>query len=212
MATGLLGRKVGMTQLFDEDGRVVPVTLIQTGPCTVLQVKTSEKDGYAAIQLGFADMPRSRAKRPHRRHVAKANTEPKKFIREIRDADVDKFELGQELTVEVFNEITHVDVIGITKGKGFQGGMKRFGFRGKSASHGTKKCHRHIGSTGMSATPARVLKGTHMPGHMGNQRRTARHLRVVRVDKDKNLLVVQGTVPGANGGFLTIREAKKTSS
>ena len=212
MGKGLLGRKLGMTQIFDDAGNVVPVTLIEAGPCIVLQIKQAQPDGYDALQLGFADRRRAVAKRPHRGHVAKANTEPKRFVREFRHDGVQQYELGQELTLDVLGEMTHVDVIGTTKGRGFQGGMRRHGFHGKEATHGSKKNHRSLGSTGCSATPARTSKGRKMPGQMGNVRCTARHLEVVTVDKDQNLLAVRGSVPGANGGFLVIQEAKKSIS
>jgi large subunit ribosomal protein L3 len=210
MGKGLLGRKLGMTQIFDDAGNVVPVTLIEAGPCAVLQIKQTNADGYDAVQLGFADRPRRAAKRPHRGHVAKANTEPKRFVRELQHKDTGGLELGQQLTVDELGEITHVDVIGTTKGCGFQGGMKRHHFHGKEASHGSKKNHRSLGSTGCSATPARTIKGRKMAGQMGNVRCTARNLEIVTVDKDKNLLAVRGSVPGANGGFLVIQQSKKT--
>ena len=210
MAEGLLGRKIGMTQLFDDDGRVVPVTLIEAGPCTVLQVKQTETDGYGAVQLGFADRPRHTATRPHRGHVAKADAEPKRFVREIRRDDADQLQRGQVLTVDVFGAIGFVDVIGMTKGRGFQGVMRRYGFHGKSATHGAKKVHRSMGSTGNSATPSRTVKGRRMPGQMGAVRRTSRHLSVVGIDSAKNLLIVGGSVPGANGGLVVVRESKKS--
>ena len=209
MPEGLLGRKLGMTQIFDDDGQVVPVTLIEVGPCTVLQVRQTETEGYSAVQLGFGDRPRHTATRPHRGHVAKADAEPKRFVREIRRDDADQFRRGQVLKVDVFDTIGFVDVIGTTIGRGFQGVMKRYGFHGKTATHGTKKVHRSMGSTGCSATPSRTVKGRRMPGHTGSVRRTSRHLKVVKVDSEKNLLAVRGSVPGANGGFLVIRESKK---
>ena len=209
MAKGLLGRKLGMTQIFDGAGHIVPVTLIEIGPCTVLQVKQTDTDGYNAVQLGFADRPRHTATRPSRGHVAKAKAEPKRFVRELRCDDVDPFERGQQLTVDQLESLEFVDVIGTTKGRGFQGVMRRYGFHGKEATHSAKKVHRQMGSTGCSATPSRTIKGRAMPGQMGNVRCTARHLEIVRIEPDRNLLVVRGSVPGANGGFLVVRESKK---
>jgi len=211
MGIGLLGRKLGMTQVFDDDGRVVPVTLLEVGPCTVLQIKTQAgPDGYNAVQLGFADRAREKATDPHRGHVAKAKTEPKRFIREFRRDDADQLQLGQQLTVDLFDEIPFVDVVGVTKGRGYQGVMRRHGFHGKEATHGAKKVHRQLGSSGCSATPSRTIKGRRMPGQMGHVRSTARRLEVVKIDSEKNLLVVRGSVPGANGGFLMVRKAKNS--
>ncbi len=222
MATGLLGRKVGMTQIYDESGRVVPVTVIQAGPCDVLQVRTPERDGYEAVQLGFVDKPRRLASRSGRGHVArldsrrskrlsqagvellpKANCEPKYFIREFRGAP-GEVKVGSTLDVGVFEEIKAVDVTGVSKGRGFSGVMKRHNFSGQRATHGVKKCHRHAGGTGCSAYPSRVIKGKRMAGQYGNTRSTQRNLKVVRIDKENNLLVIRGAVPGPNGGYLII--------
>jgi len=225
MQTGLLGRKVGMTQLFDETGKVIPVTVIQAGPCHVLQVRTLDRDGYEAVQLGFEDKARRRASRSERGHVArlesksakrregaeplpKAGCEPKRFIREIR-GPVDGAEVGQELRVGVFEGCESVDVVGISKGRGTAGAMKRHNFSGQRASHGVKKVHRHVGSIGQSAYPSRVLRGHRMAGRYGNARTTVRNLRVVRIDADNNLLIVRGAVPGPNGGYVTIRKTNK---
>ena len=227
MAVGLLGRKVGMTQIFDQTGQVVPVTVIQAGPCHVLQVRTAARDGYEAVQVGFSDKPRRLASRSVRGHVArldskrqkeraaagvqpvaKADCEPQRFVREFRTAG-DGFEVGQELKVDVFSAIKAVDVVGITKGHGTTGAMKRHHFAGQRASHGVKKVHRHVGSIGMNTDPHHVFKGHRMAGHMGNARRTARNLLVVRVDSENNLLLVRGAVPGPNGGYLVIRQSNK---
>ena len=211
---GLLGRKLGMSQWFDESGSVVPVTVLEVGPCTVLQVKTRQKDGYDAVQLGFCDRARARATRPQRGHAQKAGAEPKQFIREIRlDEDASALaekagvtcEPGAEWTVDALADKTRVSVTGLTKGRGFQGVMKRHGFGGLGASHGVSGVHRHGGSIGQAADPARVMRGTRMPGHMGCTRCTVRHAKVVRVDGEKNLLLIKGGVPGAAGGFLMIR-------
>lgn len=227
MAVGLLGRKVGMTQIYDQTGEVIPVTVLQAGPCDVLQLRTEARDGYEAVQLGYLDKPRRLASRSGRGHVArldskrqrrrsaagvepvpKAGCEPKRFIREIRGS-IDGYEVGQELKVDVFSEIKAVDVVGTSKGRGTAGAMKRHNFRGQRASHGVKKVHRHVGGTGCSADPARLFKGTRMAGRYGNARCTARNLKVVRVDVENNLLVVRGAVPGPNGGFVMIRATNK---
>ena len=223
MAMGLLGRKVGMTQVFDEAGAAIPVTVIEAGPCHVLQIRTADRDGYSSVQVGYLDKPRRLASRSQRGHVAKldsrrsrtrtkagvepvdkAGCEPKRMVREFRDAG-DGFSVGQELTVEVFNDAKAVDVTGTTKGRGTAGVMVRHNFKGQRASHGVKKVHRHGGGTSMNTFPARVFKGKRMAGRHGNARVTARNLKVVRVDKDNNLLLVRGAVPGANGGYVVIR-------
>ena len=230
MIKGILGRKVGMTQVFDEVGKAIPVTVIEAGPCNVLQVRSEERDGYSAIQLGFVDKPRRKALRSERGHVtnlsskrsktraaagvavaAKANCEPKRYVREFLGA-ADGFEVGQVVTVETFNEVKFVDVAGITKGRGFAGVMKRHNFHGQRASHGVKKVHRHGGSTGALAAwrgGGRPKKGKKMPGHYGTDRVTVRNLKVVRVDGVNNLLLVYGAVPGANGGLLIVKETNK---
>lgn len=232
MPVGILGRKVGMTQVYDDNGVVVPVTVIEAGPCSVLQVRTPEKDGYSAVQLGFADKPRRLASKSERGHVAhlsskrqkakaesgaeplpKADCEPKRFVREFRtDGEEHGCEVGQEIKVDAFAEVRRVDVIGVSKGRGFAGGMKRHGFKGMSASHGVKRVHRRGGSIGMSADPARVIKGKRMPGHFGNKRVTIRHQKVIRVDVENNLLLVKGAVPGHNGSFVVVRHTNKKDS
>ena len=213
MIVGLLGQKVGMTQIFEEDGTAVPVTVLRVGPCTVLQVKTPERDGYYAIQLGFDDKPRGKATKPERGHAKKhANAEPKRFIREIRqDGPVDWKE-GDVLTVSLFEGISAVDVTGTSKGRGTAGTMKRGGFGGLPASHGVKRKHRSPGSIGATTDPGRVLKGKKMAGHMGNARVTVRNLKVVRVYPEENLLLVCGGVPGPNRGYVIVRQSKKLRS
>jgi large subunit ribosomal protein L3 len=212
MQVGLLGRKVGMTQIYKEDGTVVPVTVLECGPCTVLQVRTPERDGYNALQLGFDDKKRKSATQAERGHARKAGAEvePKRFVRELRqDAPVDGVEAGQTMTVEVFNEIKSVDVTGTSKGRGYAGVIKRHGFRGLRATHGVKRMHRHPGSSGPSADPSRTRKGIRKPGHMGVDRVTVRNLKVERVDLQNNLLLIRGAVPGPNGGYLVIRQTNK---
>jgi large subunit ribosomal protein L3 len=227
MAIGLLGRKVGMTQLFEEAGEVVPVTVIQVGPCHVLQIRTKDRDGYDAVQLGYLDKPRRLAIRSERGHVAKldskrskqragagieavpkADCEPKRLIREFRTS-ADDVSVGDEIAVDSFAEVKSVDVVGTSKGRGFSGVMKRHNFSGQRATHGVKKCHRHLGGTGCSAYPSRLFKGKKMPGQYGNARCTVRNLKVVRIDAENNLLVVRGGIPGPNGGFVVIRETNK---
>jgi large subunit ribosomal protein L3 len=227
MAVGLLGRKVGMTQIYESTGEVIPVTVLRAGPCHVLQLKTQERDGYEAVQLGYLDKPRRLASRSSRGHVAKldskrqrgraaagveaiakADCEPKRFVRELRGSP-DGYEVGQELKVDVFSEIKAVDIVGTSKGRGTAGPMKRHNFRGQRASHGVKKVHRHAGGTGCSATPSRLFKGKQMAGHYGNVRCTARNLKVVQIDVENNLLVVRGAVPGPNGGFVVIQQTNK---
>ena len=209
MRVGLLGRKVGMTQIFEANGKAVPVTILECGPCTVLLVRTPERDGYSAVQLGFDDKKRKNATAAERGHAKKVNAEPKRYVREIRqNAPTDAAE-GNTLTVEVFNGVTHVDVVGTSKGRGFAGVMKRHGFRGLRASHGVKRMHRHPGSSGPSADPSRTQKGIRKPGQFGNARVTVRNLKVVRIDPTNNLLLVEGAVPGPAGGYLTISQTNK---
>jgi large subunit ribosomal protein L3 len=212
MRVGLLGRKVGMTQIFETDGTAVPVTVLECGPCTVLQLRTAERDGYSAVQLGFADKRRKVATQAERGHAKKVGAEPKRYVRELRQssaADIADVTEGQTLTVAVFSEVKNVDVIGTSKGRGYSGVVKRHGFKGLRASHGVKRMHRHPGSSGPSADPAHTRKGIRKPGQYGHARITVRNLKVVRVDPDNNLLLVRGAVPGPNGGFLTIRQTNK---
>jgi large subunit ribosomal protein L3 len=198
-----------MTQIYKEDGTVVPVTVLECGPCMVLQVRTEEHDGYHAWQLGFHDKKRKSATQAERGHARKVNTEPKRFVREVRQDGPTSVTQGQTLTVELFNQIGHVDVIGISKGRGYAGVMKRHGFRGLRASHGVKRMHRHPGSSGPSADPSRTLKGVRKPGQFGHERVTVRNLEVVQVDQTNNLLLLRGAVPGPNGSFVTVRQTNK---
>lgn len=204
MPLGLLGKKVGMTHVYDESGSVIPVTVIQAGPCVVLQVKTSATDGYDALQLGFGDQKPHRVTKPFEKHCAKADTLPKRFVREIKLDGPGEYELGQQLRVDIFNEVKTVSVTGTSKGKGFAGVMKRHGFKGFPSTHG-QMGNRIPGSIGTSATPSRVLKGTRMGGHMGACRVTTRNLKVVSVDEENNLLVVKGAIPGCRSGYLIIQ-------
>ena len=206
MRVGLLGRKVGMTQIYEPDGTAVPVTVLECGPCMVLQVRTPERDGYSAVQLGFGDKRRKNATQAERGHAKKVNAEPQRFVREFRQEQPADVAEGQTLTVEVFNAIPRVDVIGTSKGRGFTGVLKRHGFKGLRATHGVKRMHRHPGSSGPSADPAHTRKGIRKPGHHGHARITVKNLKVVRVDLTNNLLLVRGAVPGPNGGFLMVRQ------
>jgi len=210
----LLGRKVGMTRVYDEKGVVIPVTVVQAGPCVVTQVKTQDsKDGYNAVQLGFEDVKERRSTKPVVGHCRKTGkTEPKRFLREIRLNDKPTVEAGATVDVGIFELIKFVDVSGTSKGKGFQGGMKRWGFGGQPGSHGTERKHRSPGGIGGGQAPrglGRGIKlGKKMAGHMGDENITARCLQLVSVDKEKNLLLIKGTVPGANGGVVFVRQAK----
>ena len=204
---GILGRKIGMTQVFDDVGHAVPVTVVEAGPCHVAQLKTEETDGYSAVQLSFG--PGRRPNKAVAGHYAKAGVEPGRHLVELRVPDTAEFELGGELKADVFEEGEAVDVIGVTKGKGFAGGMKRHNFGGLGASHGTQKKHRSPGSIGACATPARVFKGTRMAGHMGHTRVTTLNLKVIKVDPERNLLLIRGAVPGPRGGLIMVRSAMR---
>jgi large subunit ribosomal protein L3 len=209
MAIGLLGRKVGMTQIFDEQGKAVAVTVIQAGPCPVVQKKTAEHDGYEAIQIGFQAEPKAaRLTRPERGHLDKGKVPYQRHLREIRlRGGEGDFQVGQVLTVDLFAVGDWVKVTGITKGRGFQGGVKRWGYRGGPMTHGSM-FHRAPGSIGASSYPSRVFRGHHLPGHMGAVQQTVRGLRVVLVDPEKNLLLIWGAIPGPTGGLLTIRKGR----
>ena len=207
---GILGIKLGMTQVFAEDGTVVPCTVLQAGPCVVVQRRTKQNDGYDAAQLGFVEFIKpQRVNKPMTGHFKKANAAPMRFVREVRLEDSgDDTKIGDRVLVDRFKPGEYVDVTGVSKGKGFQGGVKRWHFRGGDATHGSM-FHRAPGSIGGSSFPSRVWPGQHMPGHMGNQRVTAKNLRVVKVDTEENLLLVRGAVPGPNGAYLLIRKAKQ---
>lgn len=208
MTVGILGRKIGMTRLFRNDGRIIPVTVIEAGPCNVLQVKTKEKDGYDSVQLGFVDKKEKAANKPDSGRFKKINIPPKRFIRELRIAPEQKIELGQQIKVDLFAPGDAVDVTGTSIGKGFQGGVKRWHWKGGPKTHGSMS-HRRPGSIGSSTDPSRVFKGHHLPGRMGGDRITVQNLEVVKVDPENNLLVVEGAVPGPKKSFLVIKKAKK---
>jgi large subunit ribosomal protein L3 len=211
MAQGLLGKKLGMTQLFTDDGRRVPVTLLEAAPCTVIQRKTQEDDGYEAVQVGAHDAKESRCTKPMLGHFAKAGVAPKRRLREFRAEAQRELKPGDELRVDVFEVGELVDVSGTSKGKGFAGVQKRHGMKGGPGTHGSN-FHRAPGSIGMSADPSEVEKGKRLPGHMGGRRVTVRGLEVLRVDVEKNLLVVRGAVPGANGGLVEVKKSLKAGA
>jgi large subunit ribosomal protein L3 len=211
----LLGRKIGITQMYDEADKLLPVTVIQAGPCTVMQVKTADTDGYNAVQLGYNDVKPSRRKNPQIGHAQKANSVPKKFVKEMRlpNDTEPEYKVGDSLTVSVFGKDKFVDVVGTSKGKGFAGVMKRHDFHGFPASHGTERKHRTTGSIG-SFTSDRghggsIKKGKKMAGHLGNHRATAKNHSLVAIDEEKNLLVVKGSVPGPSGGYVIVRSAQE---
>lgn len=208
MVPGILGKKIGMTQVFAEDGKRIPVTVLEAGPCVVQSVKTPETDGYSSVQLGFDDTKESRLKKPQRAFAKAKGIAPKKYVREIRCEGDSEVEVGAEVTVSQFQLGDYLDVTGTSKGKGFQGGIKRCGWSGGKETHGSKS-HRRPGSVGCSASPAKIFKGHGMPGQMGNARNTVQNLEVVDVNTENNTLAVKGAVPGANGGYVEIRFALK---
>jgi len=210
MNKGIIGKKLGMTQIFDEKGRVIPVTVIEAGPCVVAQVKTVETDGYNAVQLGFGDVKPSKVNKPEAGHFAKANLTAKKHLREFRLDDISNVKVGDEVKADIFAEGETVDIQGITKGKGFQGVIKRHGQSRGPMGHGSMY-HRRPGSMGSTSTPGRVFKGKKLPGHMGVQKVTIQNLDVVKVDMDKNVILVKGSVPGVKGAILKIKSSVKMS-
>jgi len=208
MLKGLIGKKVGMTQIFDDAGNAVPVTLIEAGPCYVTQVRQAELDGYSAVQLGFGEVKPKRLAGGQLGHLKRNNLPPLRFLREFREKDPG-VEEGDKVSVEVFAVGEHVDVIGTSKGKGFQGGVKRYHFAGGPKTHGQSDRQRAPGSRGSGTTPGRVYKGARGPGHMGNERVTSQNLHVVLVDVERNLIGVRGSVPGPRGGLVMIKGARK---
>ena len=208
MKKAIIGKKVGMTQIFDESGKVIPVTVIEAGPCTVAQVKTVETDGYDAVQLGFGEVKDKHINKPEKGHFAKAGLEAKKHLREFRLESVEGVKVGDEVKADVFEAGEKVDVQGISKGKGFQGVIKRHGQHRGPMGHGSMY-HRRPGSMGSTSTPGRVFKGKRLPGHMGANTITIQNLEVVAVDLDKNVILVRGSVPGVNGAILKIRQSVK---
>lgn len=204
MVNTILGRKLGMTQVWNEDDNLIPVTVIQAGPCTISQIKSKETDGYAAVQIGYGDIKEKHVTKPMAGHFAKAGVAPSKYLREVRVEDPSAYKVGDQVTVEQFAETKLVDVTGTSKGKGFAGVMKRYNFKGGPGGHGSH-FHRVPGSVGQCATPSRVFKGLRLPGHMGDERVTVRNLEVISVDVDQNLIIVKGAVPGGKGALLAVR-------
>lgn len=205
----LIGKKVGMTQIFDEQGKVIPVTVIEAGPCTVVQVKTIETDGYNAVQLGFGDVKEHKVIKPIKGHYAKSNLTPKKHLREFRINSIEDVKVGDELKVDAFEVGDKLDIQGTSKGKGFQGVIKRHGQSRGPMGHGSMY-HRRPGSMGPTSTPGRVFKGKKLPGHMGHETVTIQNLEVVKVDLDKNVVLVKGSVPGAKGAILKLKISVKS--
>ena len=208
MIQGLLGRKIGMTQIFTEDGIKIPITLIETGPCTVQVVKTQETDGYEAVQLGFLDKKEKRLKKPQREYLKANNLPPKKHVKEVPCDSISEVEVGAVITNTMFQAGDFVDIVGTTIGKGFQGGVKRHGWAGGPKTHGSN-CHRAPGSIGQSSYPSRVFKGMHMSGQMGNETKTTQNIEIIEVNAEDNTIAVKGAVPGSNNSFLTIKYALK---
>jgi large subunit ribosomal protein L3 len=207
---GVLGTKLGMTQVFDDDGRMVPVTVVAAGPCVVTAVRTPDSDGYSAVQLGYGEVDPRRVNKPEAGHFMRAGVTPRRYLVELRTDDASDYTLGQEVTAETFEAGQLLDVTARSKGKGFAGVMKRHGFKGLGASHGTQRKHRAPGSIGGCATPGRVFKGVRMAGRMGGVRTTAPNLTLHAVDSDRGLLLIKGAVPGPSGGLVLVRTAVKT--
>ena len=206
---GLIGEKIGMTRIFDADGNVVPVTVIKAGPCPIVQIKTEKKDGYNALRIAYKEVKETKLNRPELGTFKKVNISPHKIIREIRLEKIDGYKVGDVLNVEIFKEGGYVDITGITKGKGFQGVVKRWGFTGGPKTRGQSDRHRAPGAIGMCADPSRVWKNKRMPGRMGFEKKTVQNLKVIKIDKEKNLVIVKGSVPGTKNSIVIIKQAVK---
>ena len=209
MKKGLIGKKIGMTQIFDEKGNVIPVTVIEAGPCAVVQKKTTENDGYKAVQMGYGDLKAQRVNKPMKGHFAKGDVAPKKVLKEFRFDDIDSLNVGDIVKADVFEAGEKVDVIGTSKGKGYAGVIKRWNFSRLKMSHGTGPVARHAGSLGACSTPSRVYKGKKLAGHYGVDRTTVQNLTIAKVDVENNLIAVKGAIPGPKGGIVVIADAKK---
>ena len=209
MQKAIIGKKIGMTQIFDEKGRVVPVTVVEAGPCVVTQKKTVENDGYAAVQIGFGDLKAHKVKKPMAGHFAKANVAPKRTLREFRFDDIDAYNVGDLVKADVFAAGDKVDVTGTSKGKGYAGVIKRWNFQRLKESHGSGPVARHGGSIGSCSDPSRVYPGKKMAGHLGSERVTVQNLQVVKVDAENNLIAIKGAIPGPNGGTVVIHDTVK---
>ena len=209
MQKGIIGKKIGMTQIFDENGKVVPVTVVEAGPCVVSQKKPVENDGYAAVQIGFGDLKAHKVKKPMAGHFAKANVAPKRTLREFRFDDIDAYNVGDLVKADVFAAGDKVDVTGTSKGKGYAGVIKRWNFQRLKESHGSGPVARHGGSIGSCSDPSRVYPGKKMAGHLGSERVTVQNLQVVKVDAENNLIAIKGAIPGPNGGTVVIHDTVK---
>ncbi len=209
MQKGLIGKKLGMTQFFDANGNVIPVTVIEAGPCMVSQIKTAENDGYEAIQIGFGDLKASKVNKPMKGHFAKGDVAPKKVLREFRLDDISTYKVGDLIKADIFAEGDKVDAVGTSKGKGYAGVIKRWNFSRLKMSHGTGPVARHGGSLGASSTPSRVMKGKKMAGHLGAERVTVQNLEVVKIDAENNIIAVKGAVPGPKGGIVVLQDSVK---
>ena len=209
MNQAIIGKKLGMTQIFSADGKVIPVTVVEAGPCPVVQIKTLEKDGYEAVKLGFGEVKESDLNKPEAGQFKKAGVAPQKVLKEFRLENVSAYEMGQTVTVDTFKEGDKVDVVGITKGHGFSGVIKRWNQHKLMASHGVGPVHREVGSMGANSSPSRVFKNKHMPGQYGNERVTVQNLEIVKVDTARNALLIKGAIPGAVGGIVTVVNSVK---
>lgn len=209
MQKGIIGKKMGMTQIFDENGKVVPVTVVEAGPCTVVQKKTVESDGYVAVQLGYGDISAKKVSKPAKGHFDKADVAPKRTLREFRLDDISAMNVGDILKADVFAVGDRIDVVGTSKGKGYAGAIKRWNQHRLRESHGTGPVARHAGSNGPVSDPSRVFKGKHLPGHLGAEKVTVQNLTVVKVDAENNLIAIKGAVPGPNGGYVVIHDSVK---
>ena len=209
MKKGLIGKKIGMTQLFDENGMVVPVTVVEAGPCVVVQKKTVESDGYTAVQVGFGEVKANKLTKPAKGHFEKAGVAPKKTLKEFRFDSIDEINVGDIIKADTFAAGDKVDVCGISKGKGYAGTIKRWNGHSLRATHGTGPVHRHAGSNGSTSTPSRVYKGKKLPGHLGAERVTVQNLAIVKVDAENNLIAVKGAIPGAKGGIVVLTDTVK---
>ena len=211
MKKAIIGKKVGMTQIFDETGKVIPVTVIEAGPCTVVQKKTVEKEGYASVQMGFEEVPERKLTKPEKGHLAKAGVSNLKVLHEFRLDNADELNVGDVIKADTFAEGDKVDVTGVSKGKGYQGTVKRYGQGRTPMTHGGGPVHRHAGSMGPSADPARILPGKHQAGHMGDEQITVQNLDVVKVDSELNMIVIRGAIPGPKGGIVVIKNTVKNN-
>ena len=209
MNKGIIGKKIGMTQLFDENGKVIPVTVVEAGPCTVVQKKTIENDGYAAVQVGYGDVKVTKVNKPMAGHFKKADVAPKKVLKEFRLADTESVNVGDILKADIFAVGDRVDVVGTSKGKGTAGVIKRWNFSRLKETHGTGPVHRHPGSLGACSSPSRVFKGKKLAGHLGSERVTVQNLAIVKVDSENNIIAIKGAIPGPKGGIITIADSVK---